>query len=363
MLLPSFPSTWGAGKKLPKMVVSATNLNEGDSVTATITNLDPSTTYYWTADGTVSADDIVEGVSGSFATDVDGAASVTLTTVADESAPSPYPEEEGTENFYLRIREGSVGGTVLLESPIIYVFDTSVNDPPVFVGASADATASFNGTAGTVVFPAGVSVGDRVVVAYLSYRQMDQAAITVGTPAGWSNTGSGSFNTSSEPGGRVGIEIQYRIFSKTLTGSDDLTEVDVPDDNTQQDPSYGVFVVSNYHSTGAQAASSGFMSNDRDAQCPLVGGFGPGDASVLFAFFPSYSGSGAAKDPNVYSEPAGWSNAANDEFAAPLSISKAVTVAYNQDGAFNGDVGPLAYGFDEDPDYENCYFSAHIRLS
>jgi len=113
------------------VIPSATSVNEGSSVTFTVTTagVPNGTVLYWTAlqvSGTLSASDFSDAaLSGSFTVN-SNSGTVTRTIAADRSS-------ESTEIFKLEIRTSSITGTVIATSDSVIINDTSKD-----VGSSAN---------------------------------------------------------------------------------------------------------------------------------------------------------------------------------------------------------------------------------
>lgn len=105
------------------VTASPESLTEGNLVTFTISVNSNSGTLYYTIEGitgTITSADFSDGLlSGSFSYN-NGTAQITKTVVSDGSS-------EGTESFVLKVRSGSINGTVIGTSPPI-----SVTDPAAF---------------------------------------------------------------------------------------------------------------------------------------------------------------------------------------------------------------------------------------
>jgi hypothetical protein len=100
-----------------------TSVNEGDTVTFTVTtsNVPDGTTLYYSTTGTVEAADFTGStLTGSFVIN-SNTATITKTLENDLTPDST----EGSENFALQIRTGSITGTVESTSSSITVADTS----------------------------------------------------------------------------------------------------------------------------------------------------------------------------------------------------------------------------------------------
>ena len=101
---------------------SSTFVDEGGSVTFTISGSNiPDGTYYYTIyeeEGTIAATDFnPESLNGSFSVS-NNSGSLTITLANDLST-------EGTDKFKVQIRIGSITGTIVAESNIITIGDTS----------------------------------------------------------------------------------------------------------------------------------------------------------------------------------------------------------------------------------------------
>jgi hypothetical protein len=114
------------GKTLSYSIVpNVTSVNEGSSVTFTITTSGvlSGTVLYWTTNGLsgiVNASDFTDSaVSGSFTIN-NNTATITRTLRNDVTT-------EGTESFRLEIRTGSTSGTIVATSSIVTINDTSIN--------------------------------------------------------------------------------------------------------------------------------------------------------------------------------------------------------------------------------------------
>ena len=108
---------------------SASSVNEGVSITFTVSGSNiPNTTYYW-AIQTIPGD-FVQQV-GSFNV-VNNSGSFSVTPIADLTT-------EGSELFTVTVRTNSTSGTILATSPSVTVNDTSLT-PPVYVVTPAAAS-------------------------------------------------------------------------------------------------------------------------------------------------------------------------------------------------------------------------------
>lgn len=113
----------GKGLKLFRRPVyaltgSAGSVNEGGSVTFTLTTDGPDGTFYWTNSGTTNASDFSDSANnGSFVT-VGGVGTFTRTLAADVTT-------EGAETIIMNARTNSVTGTIVATSQTVTVADTS----------------------------------------------------------------------------------------------------------------------------------------------------------------------------------------------------------------------------------------------
>tara|TARA_S200000501_G_scaffold379017_1_gene446445 strand:- start:9117 stop:10775 length:1659 start_codon:yes stop_codon:yes gene_type:complete len=97
---------------------SSTNVNEGDTVTFTITttNVPNGTSLYWNTTGTVEAEDFSDNTLSGLTTVNNNTATITRTIIND------YSVSEGAENFALQISEA---GVLVVTSNTVNVADTS----------------------------------------------------------------------------------------------------------------------------------------------------------------------------------------------------------------------------------------------
>ena len=112
----------GAGGKISyQIAVSTTYVNEGGTVTTTVTttNVPSGTTLYWKVDGAVTASDFSSGSMTGSGTISNGSFSFSHTLSADLTT-------EGSESMIMRLYEDS-GRTILLDSsPQVTVADSSI---------------------------------------------------------------------------------------------------------------------------------------------------------------------------------------------------------------------------------------------
>ena len=104
------------------IAASSSAVGEGSSVSFTITttNIPDGTTLYWTTSGTcASAARFSDSVNSGSVTTSNGGATITRPVFADHVT-------EGQTSFSINILAGSTSGTLLITSPVITVYDTSL---------------------------------------------------------------------------------------------------------------------------------------------------------------------------------------------------------------------------------------------
>lgn len=178
---------------------SASSINEGQSVTFTITtsNVADGTTLYWTNSGTTSISDFVDGVNSGSITINSNTASVVRELKADLAT-------EGAETIVFQLRTVSTAGTVVATAPAVTVNDTSVPVTPTYSMASS--TTSIN---------EGVQY----------YATITTTNVANGTVLYWTNAGTTSAAdfTDGLNSGSVTIQNNNGIIYRTLS-NDLLTE-------------------------------------------------------------------------------------------------------------------------------------------
>jgi hypothetical protein len=119
--------TWSAYNPTYAIVPNVTFVNEGGSVTWTVTttNVPDGTVLYWTNSGTTNGADFSDfvispsdGLSGSFVI-TGNSGTFTRTTAIDRLT-------EGLETIIMNIRTGGGGGTIVATAATVYVNDTSI---------------------------------------------------------------------------------------------------------------------------------------------------------------------------------------------------------------------------------------------
>jgi hypothetical protein len=131
---------------------SSTSLNEGDSVTFTVTTqgVPNGTTLYYTTTGTVSSNDFTDGLlSGSFT--INNNSAVLSKTLSNDLT---VVGSENQETFQIQIRTGSITGSIVATSSTITVEDTSISSYTLTQSATQiDEGESVNFTLTTVGIP------------------------------------------------------------------------------------------------------------------------------------------------------------------------------------------------------------------
>jgi hypothetical protein len=139
------------------IVPNVTSVNEGSSVTFTVTTTDVAngTILYWSTQqisGTININDFTDfAISGSFTIN-NNTASIVRGIRADLTT-------EGAESFALQIRTGSISGIVRATSSTVTINDTSLTDPNAPFGQVLfSGSTSVNGTTDTTwTVPSGVT--------------------------------------------------------------------------------------------------------------------------------------------------------------------------------------------------------------
>ena len=174
----------------PSMVVS-TSFNEGAMVSASVSNLGPAGTYYWSINHITTADADFSASSGSFAT------SFLNETIAIVTYSTADITTEGAQTFTLSVRTGSIAGPVIITSPTITLNDTSgtqsatLTPTPNPVTEGNAVTINF----GTTNVPTGSTLTWNVING--TTTNADFAAVTGIVNSGF---GSGSFTVTTVTG-------------------------------------------------------------------------------------------------------------------------------------------------------------------
>ena len=176
---------------------STTNLNEGSSVTFTVSTSLSFGTLYWTTNavsGTINASDFTGGATSGSVAISGGSGSVVLTLANDTTT-------EGTESFQFEVRTGSTSGTIIATSSTVTINDTSITPP-----------STFGYFGGGSAFPAVYSKMDKLnystdTVTALPASSLSAARYAIGSTG---NTSAGYFGGGAEPaptfGGRSVID-------------------------------------------------------------------------------------------------------------------------------------------------------------
>jgi hypothetical protein len=289
----------GGGTNSPTYSVSpsTTSINEGSSVTFTVsTNVPSGTTLYWSTNaisGTINGSDFNDGVTtGSFiVTNDTGSFSRTLANDATT---------EGSESFQIQIRTGSASGPIVATSSTITIGDTSLT-PTYSVSPS---TSSVN-EGSSVTFT--VTTTD----------------VPNGTTLYWStNTISGTVNSSDFNDGST-------TGSFTISGnSGSIVRTLTSDFTTEGSESFQLQIRTGSTAGTIVATSSTVTVNDTSTTPPLVVEYlvvagGGGGGGVLAA-----GGGGGG----------GYRTASS----VPLNISTNYTVTIGAGGNGGGGSGPPA---------------------
>lgn len=151
--------------KTYKVLASSQSVNEGSSVTFTITteNVDPGTTLYWTTSGTVSNTDFSDGsanplMRGSF---VVGNTNPYVYTLSRTIA-ADMTTETGIETFAIQLRTVGYTGTIEASSQTVTINDTSltpVDTTPTYSVSLTPSTVNEGGAVSMSVITNYVSPG------------------------------------------------------------------------------------------------------------------------------------------------------------------------------------------------------------
>lgn len=327
---------------------SATNVNEGSSVTfnVTTTGVPNNTTLFYTLNGTgISSSDFTSGsTSGSFT--INSNSGSVLITLTDDVAT------EGSESFQFQVRTGSSTGPIVASSVAITIRDTSSTGTATYLvvggggGGGASMYTNINSSGGgggaggyltgtftyTLGSPYPVEVGAGGAAGYYGSSSKFGPIIARGGGSGGYFGGSGG---SGATGGGAGGLYPYPytgIFVPGSTaeppfqgypGGSSYTYSDTPATGSPQDPespNYFAYIVKEYShggggggsgSSGASAGTFNAGPGGSGTYSPLAGytlaGGGGGGAGALGSppsTHPSYTGPRGAW--NVYdSYPAG----------------------------------------------------------
>lgn len=204
---------------------SSTTVNEGDTVTFTITTTDVQngTVLYWTTVGSMSANDFADDTNLGAFTVNNNTATITR-TIKNDFSPSGI---EGTENFQIQIREGNTNGTIVATSSSISVADTSFTSYTV-TGASnviEDDTATYT------VTTVGVTDGTAL---YYSVQGSPSSDVTPVSGSFFISNDTGSFTIKAiqdlvvDTGESFTVDIRTNSTSGPIVGTVTTTIEDKP---------------------------------------------------------------------------------------------------------------------------------------
>ena len=203
---------------------SSASVNEGSTVTFTLTTTDTDKTYYWTNDGTSTGADFSDGLmSGSFVT-TSGTGSFTRTLVNDLLT-------EGTETILMNVRTGSYTGNIVASASVnindtsLTQYTLSASEASINEGSTVTFMFTTSGPNGTFYWTnSGTSTG-----ADFSDNANSGSFITT--------SGTGSFTRTlandiiTEGTETIIINVRTESFSGTIVAS---SSVDINDTSTYQ---------------------------------------------------------------------------------------------------------------------------------
>jgi hypothetical protein len=203
---------------------STTSLNEGDSVTFTITTTDitDGTTLYYSINGTVSDSDFDDqSLTGTVVIN-SNSGSITKTISEDFSLSGV----EGEESFVLELRTNSISGAIVATSNSIVVSDTSVSTYSISSSASSVSEgSSITFTVTTTGVPDGTT---------LYYTCSNQSNISPDSGSFTINSNTGTFNISADQDILIDETDTFNVSVRTgsITGDVVVTSSDISITNT-----------------------------------------------------------------------------------------------------------------------------------
>ena len=170
----------------------------GSSVvfTVTTTNVSNGTTLYWENIGTAGASDFTQGLNSGTVTINSNSGTITFTTVADLTT-------EGSETLQVRIRTGSLSGTIVATSSSVTITDTSLTPEPTY--AIAPDVSSINEAGASVIFT------------------ITTTNVANGTPLYWEDIGTAGASDFTQNAASGTVTINSNSGTITFTTVADLT--------------------------------------------------------------------------------------------------------------------------------------------
>jgi len=203
---------------------SSTSLNEGDSVTFTITTqgVPNGTTLYYTTTGTVNSNDFTDGLLSGSLTINNNSALLTKTLSNDLTIVGT----ENQETFQIQIRTGSTTGSIVATSSTITVEDTSVSSYTLTQSATQiNEGESVSFTLNTVGIPNGTT---------LYYTSSNTTDVTPSSGSFTVNSNTGSFSITASQDVIIESDESFvvNVRSSSVTGNIVATSSDITIKNT-----------------------------------------------------------------------------------------------------------------------------------
>ena len=203
---------------------SSTSLNEGSSVTFTITTqgVPNGTALYYTTTGTVNSNDFTDGLlSGSFT--INNNSAVLTKTLSNDLT---IVGTENQETFQIQIRTGSATGSIVATSSTITVEDTSVSSYTLTQSATQiNEGESVSFTLNTVGIPNGTT---------LYYTSSNTTDVTPSSGSFTVNSNTGSFSITASEDVIIESDESFvvNVRSSSVTGNIVATSSDITIKNT-----------------------------------------------------------------------------------------------------------------------------------
>lgn len=203
---------------------SSTSLNEGDSVTFTITTqgVPNGTTLYYTTTGTVNSNDFTDGLLSGSLTINNNSALLTKTLSNDLTIVGT----ENQETFQIQIRTGSTTGSIVATSSTITVEDTSVSSYTLTQSATQiNEGESVSFTLNTVGIPNGTT---------LYYTSSNTTDVTPSSGSFTVNSNTGSFSITASQDTIIESDESFvvNIRTSSVTGNIVATSSQITIKNT-----------------------------------------------------------------------------------------------------------------------------------